>query len=245
MLRGSRSPASPASPPSVPPGGDGDHEQPPGAVVLELAGLGPTALNAVRLFAEAVLIPTALLVLVLHLVGMVGGLAAALGWCLLTVVVRWVSGRRVSGTVLLCAGLLGGRALLFLATSSAFLFLLQPALGSAITALVFLGSALVGRPVTQRLARDFVDLPAHVLGRRGVRRMFTQVSLLFGLSRVADVLLSLGFLRGSLEQGLVARGMLSPLLTVLTVALCTWWGWRCLTRDGVRIRLSPAAPVGA
>ena len=217
-----------------------------GPAVLELDGVRATALNALRLFAEAVVVPTALLAVLLHLVGMVPGVAAALGWVALTVVVRWVGGRRVPSMIFVCGGLLGLQAVTLLLSASALLYLLQPALGSALMAVVFLGSALAGRPVTARLARDFVDLPEHVTGRAGVRRMFSQVALLFGLSRLADAALSLSLARSSLETGLLARGFGGPALTLLTVAACAWWGWRCLRRDGVSIRLRPVlAPTAA
>ena len=81
-----------------------------------------------------------------------------------------------------------------------------------------LGSAAFGRPITLRLARDFVHVPADILDKRGVRRMFTEVAVIWGFSRIVDVALNLGFLHRGVDAGLWARGLLSPLLTVLAVA---------------------------
>src|SRR5215475_15840933 len=81
-----------------------------GEVVIELGQLRPALLRAGRLFLETVLIPTALLFVLLHTVGLVAGLSAVLGWCALTVSIRWFSGRHLPGTLLLCAGMLCTRA---------------------------------------------------------------------------------------------------------------------------------------
>jgi hypothetical protein len=107
---------------------------------------------------------------------------------------------------------------------------------------LFLGSAAIGRPVTIRLARDFVTLPAHLFHRRGVRRVFTQVAMLWGGSRLLDVGMSLGLLHWGVDAELLSRGLLSGTLTALTIVICTAWGWRAMHRiPGVTLRLR--APV--
>lgn len=220
----------------------GDGREDDKEVVIEIGHLRPALVRAARLFAETVMVPTVLLFVLLHTVGLVAGLCAVLGWCAVTVGIRWISGRHMPGTLLLCVGMLCGRACLALLLSSALVYLLQPVVGSAFMALLFLGSAAVGRPVTIRLARDFVALPTHLFHRRGVRRVFTQVALLWGVSRLLDVGMSLGLLHWGVDAGLLSRGLFSGLLTALTVVACTAWGWRALRRiPGVTLRLrSPA-----
>jgi hypothetical protein len=208
--------------------------------VIEIGGLRPTVLRAARLLVETVLVPTALLAVLLHTTGLVTGLSAVLGWCFLTVAVRWLQGRRLPGTLLLCVAMLTSRSCVALVMSSAVVYLLQPAVGSAIMALLFLGSAAIGRPVTARLARDFIALPAHLFHRHGVRRMFTQVSLVWGGSRLVDAGMSIGFLHWGVDAGLLSRGVFSGVLTVMTVIACACWGWRCLHRlPGITLRLHP------
>jgi hypothetical protein len=231
-----------AAPEVAPQTGHGTSER----VVVEIHGLRSTLLHGGRLLVEAALVPTALLALLLHSVGLVAALGAAVGWCYLTVAFRWYRSRHLPGTLLLCAGMFSGRAAVALVTSSAFIYLLQPVAGSVAMALLFLGSAALGRPVTVRLARDFISLPAEVLARRGVRRLFTQVALLWGASRVADAAMNVGFLHWGIDAGLLSRGLLSPLLTALTVGLCTWFGWRAMHRDGVTLKLiRTPAPASA
>lgn len=213
-------------------------------VVIEIGELRPALVRAARLFLETVLVPTALLYVLLHTAGLAAGLGAVLGWCALTVGFRWFTGRHLPGTLLLCVGMLCGRACVALVLSSALVYLLQPVVGSVFMALLFLGSAAVGRPITMRLARDFVALPAHLFHRRGVRRMFTQVALLWGGSRLLDAVMTLALLRFGLDAGLLSRGVFSGLLTVLTILACTGWGWRCLRRlPGITLHLRAPVPA--
>jgi len=210
-------------------------------LVVEIAAVRPTVLRAIRLCAETVVIPTLLMAVLLRTSGLVAAVGSALGWCALSVAVRWVSERRLPGTLLLCAGVLSTRACVALATSSALIYMMQPVLGSCLMAALFLGSALFGRPITERLARDFVALPPEVLNRRGVRRLFSEVAVVWGLSRLADAGMNFGFLRWGIEQALLSRGLLSPLLTALTVLFCTWWGVRRFRREGIRLKVARAA----
>ena len=207
--------------------------------VVEIAELRPTLIRAGRLLIETVLVPTLLMGVLLRMSGLVAAVSAALGWCLLVVAVRWFADRRMPGTLLLCAGMLSTRACLALATSSALMYLVQPVLGSIAMAALFLGSAVIGRPITERLARDFVNLPAHVLSRRAVRRLFSEVAVVWGLSRIADAGMNLGFLRFGVDAGLLSRGLFSPLLTGVTILICTWWGLRTFRREGIRLKLTP------
>jgi len=204
------------------------HDAPP--YVIEIGAIRPALTRAARLFAETVLVPTGLLYLVLHLAGLVPALAAVLGWCALTVTIRWVAGRHLPGTLLVCAGALCARAAVALALSSALVYLVQPVIGSLFMAALFLGSALLGRPITMRLARDFVALPAQLLHHQGLRRVFTQTAALWGLGRLVDAGMSVVFLRMGVDAALLSRGLLSGVLTALMVLVCAAWGIRCLRR---------------
>src|SRR5262245_13079801 len=205
------------------------HPHPP-VHVIHIGALRPTLLRAGRLMLETVLVPTALLIMLLHTVGLLAGLYAVLSWCVFTVAVRWIGGRHLPGTLLVCAGSLCARATVALLLSSALVYLIQPVIGSIFMALLFLGSAVLGRPITMRLARDFIALPGHLLHHRGVRRVFTQTAALWGVGRLLDAGMNLGSLRFGITAGLLSRGLLSGVLTALMIVVCAAWGARSLRR---------------
>jgi uncharacterized membrane protein len=217
------------------------HEHHP--LIIQLPPLKPAMLNAGRLLAETALIPTLLFGLVLHGFGLASALIASLCWCYFVVGMHAVKARRVPGTLLLCAGMITTRTAASLLTSSAFIYLVQPVIGSICMAFFFLGSAFVGKPITVRLARDFVHIDSHLIARVNVQRMFRDVALLWGASRLVSAGLSLGMLHSGVSAGLMARGVIAPVLTVVSVLACAGWGWRCLSQDGVSLRRSPAASV--
>lgn len=215
-------------------------------LIIEIGELRPHLLRAARMFAETVLVPALLLYSLLHAVGLVAALSAVLGWCALALGIRWIAGHHLPGTLLLCVGVLVGRTSLALILSSAVVYLLQPVLGSILMAVLFLGSAAIGRPVTVRLARDFVALPAQLFHHRGVRRLFTQVALVWGVSRLIDAGMSIGFLHWGIDAGLLSRGVFSGVLTALTIAGCAYWGMRTLRRlPGITLRWRSPLPAAA
>jgi hypothetical protein len=214
-------------------------------IIIHVGEIKPALVRAARLFLETMLIPSALLFLMLNTLGLVAGLSSVLGWCALTVSIRWIRGRHLPGTLLVCAGVLCARATIALVLSSALVYLLQPVVGSIFMALLFVGSALFGRPITMRLARDFVSLPNHILQHRGLRRMFTQVAILWGVGRIIDAAMSLACLRFGVDFGLLSRGLFSGLLTALMVLSCAAWGAWCIRRlKGVSLRFGAAPAAG-
>ena len=212
--------------------------------VIELGHLRHSALNGLRLLAETAIIPTLLLYGCMVTVGSVAGLAAVLAWCVLMVSVRLVVYRRVPGVLVLAGLMLVARTSIALALSSVYVYLLQPVAGSVLMAALFIGSALVGRPITLRLAQDFVHLPGRLVADPRVRRMFVQVSLLWGVSRLLDAAMSLGVLHWGIAMGIFSRGVFSGLLTALSIGVCAYWGWSRLKRiEGVRFRFGAPRPA--
>jgi hypothetical protein len=213
--------------------------------VIEMGRLRPTLLSGGRLVLETMVVPTMILYVCMETVGQFIGLVAVLAWCALTVAVRVATVGRVPGTLMLVGVMLVGRTGIALALSSVYVYLLQPVAGSLLMALLFIGSAVIKRPITQRLAQDFVNLPGRLLADPRVRRMFIEVALIWGLSRLADAGLSLGVLHWGVDAGVFSRGVFSTLLTLLSIGACAYWGWSRLRRiEGVRFQLG-AAPVAA
>ncbi|TWP37673.1 hypothetical protein [Leekyejoonella antrihumi] len=202
----------------------------PARLVIDRAFVRDSAVRGGRLLVETVMVPSLLLYGGIMTLGKIWGLAAVLCWCAFTVGLRLHHSARVPRTLLLAVGMLVGRTTIALALSSVYVFLLQPIAGSLFMAVLFLGSAAIGRPITMHLARDFIALPQALFHDRLARRMFTQVCVLWGVSRLIDAAMSVGFLRLGLGAGLLSRGLLSSTLTVASIAVCTAWGWSRIRR---------------
>jgi hypothetical protein len=200
------------------------------ALIIDREFVRTSALRAGRMLLEAVVIPAMLLYAALATVGQLWGLISVLAWSGLIVAVRLRTQSSVPRTLLIAVLMLVGRTSLSLALSSVYIYVLQPIAGSLLMALIFLGSAAIGRPITKHLARDFIALPQMLMHDKRAHRMFTQVCILWGLSRLIDVGMSMGFLQFGARDALLSRGVFSTALTLLTVGICIGWGWSRLRR---------------
>jgi intracellular septation protein A len=179
---------------------------------------------------EATLIPLALFYGGLRLVGLWGALIAALLWSYSSLLRRLLMRRRVPGMLLLGIVGLTARTGLALATGSAFLYFLQPTLGTGLVATIFIGSTVLGRPLAMKLANDFMPLPESLLAHAGVRRFFHRISLLWAGVFLANAGISLWLLVSqSLATFLWTRTLASAVLTVGAVAISTKAFRRCVT----------------
>jgi intracellular septation protein A len=184
---------------------------------------------------ETTLIPLALFYGGLQLFGLWAAILAALVWSYTCLLRRLLTHRRVPGMLTLAIVGMTARTALALATGSAFLYFLQPTMGTGLVAAVFLGSVLLGRPLAQRLAADFLPLPEALLARDGMRRFFQRVSLLWAAVFLANAGISLWLLVSQpLATFLWSRTVASLALTVLAVIVSSWWFRRC-------VRATPSA----
>src|SRR6266536_3394286 len=178
---------------------------------------------------EATLIPLGLFYGGLHLLGLWGALLAALIWSYTSLLRRLVTRRRVPGMLVLGIVGLTARTGLALVTGSAFLYFLQPMLGTGLIASVFIGSVLLGRPLALRLAVDFLPLPEALLANDLVRRFFQRISLLWAAVFLVNAGLSMWLLVSqSLATFLWTRTVASLVLTGGAVAVSTWAFRRCV-----------------
>jgi hypothetical protein len=213
----------------------------PQHLVIHLPAIWPTVRRGGRLALEGVIIPYALVAVLLPTEGLAIALLSALGWSALVLLVRWGGTGRMPGVLVMTGGLLAMRCCVSLLASSAFLYLLQPIIGSCVMAAVFVGSSMIGRPLTMVLVKDFVEMPALLFERPRVRRMFRDVGIIWGAGRLVDAAMSYGFLHIGVDGALLARGLVSPLLLVTCIGLCFVIGRRALAKDGIRLSRGPAA----
>jgi hypothetical protein len=178
---------------------------------------------------EGMVLPVAVFLVALRFLGVAGAVAAGLGFSYAAVGWRLAAGRRVPGLLILGAVTLTARSVLTLATGSVFLYFLQPTLGTALVATAFLLSMRTRRPLAERLARDFCPIPTEVLERAPVRRFFTQITLLWAATQLANALITLWLLlTESVGVFVVARTAVSLALTASAITVSVVWFRRSL-----------------
>jgi len=187
---------------------------------------------------EATLIPAALFWSVLHLSGLVWALLAALAWCYLCIARRWVRGGAMPAVLLVAALLFTTRTGIALAFHSTFVYLLTPTINAFVLAVAFLGSAIVGRPLTARFARDFVGLPAHVTALARVHRALRLLCGVWALTNVVNGWVSLQLLIANrFDAVMLARSIMTPTFTTAAVTCCVLLGRRALRQEGIHLHL--------
>ncbi len=218
-----------ASPPEAAP--DGHH----GVIHL------PHPLGALRhsipALVEGVIGPFAVFYVVLVIWGFRGALIGGLAWSYAAIAARLVRHERPSGTLILGAALLSVRTVISFITGSEILYFAQPTLGTCAVALLFLGSALIGRPFIERLARDYCPLDPAVVARPAVRRFFVQISLLWAVVLLSNAGFVMWLLfSSSLHAFVVERTAVSWTLTGVGIVVSTAWFVRTMRRDGIAVR---------
>ena len=192
------------------------------------------ARHAVPHVLEGTVVPLALFLLMLRFIGVWGAVLMGLGWTYVAVARRLVTGRRVPGVLLLAAVTLTARTVIAIVSGSVVVYFLQPTLGTALIAGAFLLSVPLGRPLAERLARDFCPIPTPVLMHERVRQFFLRITLLWAFTQLANASLTLWLLLSqSLTMFLVAKTLVSWGLTGGAIAVSTIWFRRSMTRHGI------------
>jgi intracellular septation protein A len=187
---------------------------------------------------EGSIIPVALFLVMLRVLGLWGAILVGLGWSYTAIVRRLVTHRPVPGIMIIGAATLTARTILALATGSSFVYFLQPTLGTALVAVAFLLSVPLGRPLAQRIASDFCPIPPEVLAHDHVKRLFLRISLLFAFTLSLNAGLAL-WLQVSQSVGtfVVVKSLASAVMTIAAVIVSIVWFKRSMRRQGL---LAPA-----
>jgi hypothetical protein len=210
--------------------------------LFEIPRLRTLARHAAPHVLEGTVAPLVLFMLMLHFVGVWGAVLIGLGWTYTAVARRLVTGRPVPGILMLGAVTLTARTVIALASGSVVVYFLQPTLGTALVAGAFLLSVPLGRPLAERLARDFCPIPSKVLANAHVRQFFLRVTLLWAITQLANAAVTLWLLLSqSLATFLVAKTLVSWGLTGSAIIVSTIWFKRSMTRHGILARREPRA----
>jgi hypothetical protein len=185
---------------------------------------------------EGAIVPAALFVIMQQLFGLGAGIGAAFAWSTVAIVRRLRSGQRVPGMVILGAVTRTGKSIVGFATGSAFLYFLQPTLGTALVAAAFVMSIRLNATLAQRFAADFCVLPDLVLGDSRVRLFFRRCSLMWGAVGLANAAVTLWLLMTlPTATYVVVKTILSIAVTVGAVAGSFVWFRRSMVRHGLAV----------
>ncbi|HET7407305.1 MAG TPA: VC0807 family protein [Mycobacteriales bacterium] len=182
----------------------------------------------------ATIVPTALFYACLITAGLWAALIVALMWCYATL--AWRLRRRQPTSVLLwltVAGLTGKTVLAF-ATGSTFIYFVQPAVGDALVAFLFLLSLATARPAVARLAGEFYPMTKDVAARRRVQTLFSRLTLLWAgicATKAGVMLLLLHSL--TLTSFVMAKTVFAPSAAALGAAITIVLALRVARREGL------------
>ena len=202
--------------------------------MFEIPSLRRLARHALPSLVEATLAPMALFYCVLPTLGLWPAIGSSLVWSYAAVTRRLVTGRRVPGMLIIAAALATARTAVAAASHSPFLYFVQPVLATALLGLTFLGSAVVGRPLTERLAADLIPFPDGFLTRPPVRRFFAGIAVLWGVNQLANAAVTLWLLTHEpLDVFVVAHNGASWTLAGASILVSTLWFRVAMGRAGL------------
>ncbi len=202
---------------------------------------GDLVRRAVPTLVEVALVPAVVFYLVLTNFGLEGAMMGALSWFGLALVRRAVAERRLSAILCVAALPMAFRAATSLATHSAFAYFGQSMAAAAGLGGLFLLSAVLGRPIIQRLATDFCPLPPALLGLAPVRRLMVGLSYIWGVVLVVEAAgVAVAFLSLPLPTFAAANAGLYWGPTLLAAVGSGVWFVRSARRHGIRVSFRPA-----
>jgi len=210
-------------------------------VTVHLPALGAMVRHGAKHLVESTLVPLSLFYLLLTVVGLDGGLIAALSWSVLALVRRVVLRRKIPAVLILTTCLIVARTVLGLVTGSVFLYFLQPTLQNFLIAFVLLASLPFGRPFLAKLADDFCAFPSSFTEHPRVQRFFRHVSLLWAMVFVTNGAVTLYILaKETVGDFLMVSTAGSYSVVAMAVIISLVWLRRVLKGEGIVLRLGPA-----
>jgi hypothetical protein len=208
------------------------------SVHMEIPDLRTVARHAVPRFVEGTLVPLALFLVGLRVLGLWGAMGAGLLWVYSAIVLRLLLRRRVPGILMIGAATLTARTFVALLSHSVVVYFLQPSLATMLVAAAFLLSVPLDRPLAGRLAADFCPLPLEVHANTHVRRFFRQISLLWAFAQTLNAALTIWLLFSqSLATFVLLKSVVSVGVTVIAIVASTLWFKRSMARHDIEVHL--------
>jgi hypothetical protein len=151
----------------------------------------------------------------------------------------------VSGLLILTTVGLAARTVAALATGSLVVYFIQPTVATALVALAFLGSVVIGRPLVERLIVDLCPLDEATRAHPTLRRFFAHASLWWAFTSGINFAVTLWLLLShSPTTFVLVKAVLGPITTTLTLAVAALWLRAQLSRSGIPVVFAPARVPG-
>lgn len=191
---------------------------------------------------EGKLIPLALFVGFLELLGNIWALLIALAWSLGTVAYRVSTGRRVPGLIVLGTVALTARTIAAVATGSMLVYFLQPTITTVFVGVAFMVSVPLGSPLAQRLAYDVFPFDDSTKSHPLVRQFFVRLSLIWSATSLVNASITVWLLlTQSTTTFVLVKSALGPITGAITIGIAAIWFRFTLVRTGTRVVWQSAA----
>jgi hypothetical protein len=183
---------------------------------------------------EATIVPAILFYTALMVFGFSTALAAALCWSYGALACRRIFRRPIPPILMLAVLALTLRTLVAVASGSAFIYFLQPILGTTVVAGIFGYSIISGRPLVGRMAMDFCPIAPEVAARPGVVRLFTGLTALWAGVNLVSALTTLALLVTlPLAPFVITKTIASLSITVFGIVMTVMWCLRTARSEGL------------
>ncbi|MBI5088845.1 MAG: DUF3159 domain-containing protein [Actinobacteria bacterium] len=170
---------------------------------------------------EGSLAPFVLFAVTIRLASLTTALLVALAWSFAAMGRRMVSGRRISGILILSTLTLSARTVFAVVSGNLDLYFVPPLVTTVALAIAFACSVPLGRPLSWRLANDLWPMPPHALTDPSSGRVFRRLCWMWAGVNVSKAVLNIWLLATlPLASYAVAKGIVSFALmgTGLTVS---------------------------
>ena len=189
-------------------------------VLPEPPSLGSILVRLAVNLLVAVVVPGVIFYLALVAAGLNAAVLLALGWAAGALVWRRVSGRPVSGLLVLTVAVMAARTAFTLVTGNGFSYFFQPVLTDGALGALFLVSVVTARPLVARLAADFYPVNDDVAGRPRIRRLFRYLTLMWAFVILAKGAVTLYLLESqSMVSFVLFKNLAMLALTIGAVAV--------------------------
>jgi hypothetical protein len=183
---------------------------------------------------EATIIPAILFYVLVVTVSGAAAMIGALAWAAVAVGRRLVTRSPIPSILILATLGLVVRTIVGLLSGSMFFYFLQPLATTVALGALFLGSALIGRPVISRLAHDFCPIGAEVADRPAVTQLFVGLTILWAGVHLLTAATTFGMLVTlPVPTFIVLKTLTSFGITIAAIVLTVTWSIRIARRENL------------